>query len=79
MKNKEQKEDERKLYYLVLSFYSPVVGNHTILAEDEDHARRLAQEMFSDTLNFKVIDCYDLEDSPGIRKLIETPAKGGLH
>ena len=68
-------EDTRKLYYLVLSFFSPVVGNHTILAEDEEHAKTLAQEMFKDCINFKVVDIYDMDESPHLKKMLQ--AEGG--
>ena len=66
---------KRKMFYAMVKFSTPAGGTLTILADDEDHAKKLLTKMHADVKDFEIIDVHDLDESPKIKAMIEAAAE----
>lgn len=55
----------------MVAFRTPAGGTLTVLADDEDHAKKLLTEMHEGVEGFKIIDIHDLDETPQVKAMIE--------
>lgn len=67
---------KRKMFYAVVEFKAPAGNMMTILADDEDHARKLLADMHSHVTEFRVVDLHDMDNNPEIKAMIEAQMEG---
>ena len=53
-------DNNRKLYWLTVTYDMPVAGTIQILADNEDHARELISGAYAQMKNFTIIDTAEL-------------------
>lgn len=68
---------KRKMFYAVVEFLAPAGNMMTILADDEEHARKLLAEMHKGVKEFRVVDLHDMDNNPEIKSMIEAQASEG--
>lgn len=68
---------KRKMWYAVVEFLAPAGNMMTILAESEEHARKLLEDMHQGVKDFRVVDLHDMDNNPELKAMIEAQQAQG--
>ena len=65
----------KEVYNAVITFDAPMEGTVTVAANDEEHARKIIEEMYAKRSNLKIVDIYNIVNSPEMKKAYDAQSQ----